>query len=70
MPELYDLARDIGEKTNLFSAYPEKAAELYQDILNYRKKMNAQMPMPTPECKSEEKSSVAEIGSNQKERHE
>jgi len=42
--ELYNLKNDIGEKQNLASQMPEKAAELRQMLHTWRKQMNAKMP--------------------------
>jgi arylsulfatase A-like enzyme len=43
--ELYNLADDIAEQNNLVDAMPDKAAELHQLMLSWRKKVNA--PVPT-----------------------
>ena len=43
--ELYNLADDISEQKNLVNTMPEKAAELHQLMLDWRKKVNA--PVPT-----------------------
>lgn len=43
--ELYNLADDISEQNNLADTMPEKAAELHQLMLSWRKKVNA--PVPT-----------------------
>jgi len=42
--ELYDLVRDIGEKTNLADKMPEKAKELHNLLRNWRESVNAQVP--------------------------
>ena len=44
--ELYNLRDDIGEKNNLAKAMPDKARELHNRMLAWRKEINA--PMPTP----------------------
>jgi arylsulfatase A-like enzyme len=43
--ELYDLAADIGETTNLAKTMPEKAAELHGRLVAWREAIDA--PMPT-----------------------
>jgi arylsulfatase A-like enzyme len=42
--ELYDLASDIGETENLAPAMPEKAAQLRQMLVDWRKRVKAKMP--------------------------
>lgn len=42
--ELYDLSRDIGEKTDLAGKMPEKTAELNGILMRYLKEVNAEMP--------------------------
>ncbi|MCX7826507.1 MAG: DUF4976 domain-containing protein, partial [Verrucomicrobiae bacterium] len=44
--ELYNLKDDIGEQKNLAAAMPEKAKELHDKLVAWRKSVNA--PMPTP----------------------
>ena len=43
--ELYNLADDISEQNNLVDSMPEKATELHQIMLAWRKEVNA--PVPT-----------------------
>jgi len=43
--ELYNLRKDIGESHNLALEQPDKAKELYAQMVAWRKKINA--PMPT-----------------------
>jgi hypothetical protein len=43
--ELYDLNADIGEKSNLAEAHPEKASELHEKLIAWRESINA--PVPT-----------------------
>jgi len=43
--ELYNLADDISEQNNLVDSMPEKASELHQLMLAWRKEVNA--PVPT-----------------------
>ncbi len=42
--ELYDLSKDIGEKSDLASKYPEKAGALAEKLITYLKKNNANFP--------------------------
>ena len=42
--ELYNLKDDLSEKTNLAEKLPEKAKELHQLLIDYRKDVGAQMP--------------------------
>ena len=46
--ELYDLKNDISESHNLTEKLPEKTAEMHQMLINWRKNVNAQMPIPNP----------------------
>ena len=43
--ELYNLSDDLGEQNNLITAMPEKAKELHEKLLAWRKEVSA--PMPT-----------------------
>jgi arylsulfatase A-like enzyme len=43
--ELYDLGEDIGEKNNLAGKMPEKAKELHKLLKDWRKSVNAKVPM-------------------------
>lgn len=43
--ELYDLKDDIGETNNLAKKMPDKTKELYNDMIKWRKSVNA--PVPT-----------------------
>jgi arylsulfatase A-like enzyme len=47
--ELYDLASDIGERRDLASAEPERAAELLARLRKWRDEVDANMPLPNPE---------------------
>ncbi len=42
--ELYDLKNDIGESKNLAAAMPDKAKELHDKLLAWRKEVGAKMP--------------------------
>ncbi|HSJ01238.1 MAG TPA: aryl-sulfate sulfohydrolase, partial [Verrucomicrobium sp.] len=44
--ELYNLANDLGEKTNLATQEPERTKALHDRLVAWRKEVNA--PMPTP----------------------
>jgi len=43
--ELYNLREDLGEKVNLAAERPEKARELHEKLVAWRKSVGA--PMPT-----------------------
>ncbi|SKB00559.1 uncharacterized sulfatase [Prosthecobacter debontii] len=47
--ELYDLATDLSESTNLAEKLPEKAAELRAALAEWRERVQAQMPVPNPD---------------------
>ncbi len=42
--ELYNLEEDPGEKNNLADQRPQKASELYQELDNWRNRINAPLP--------------------------
>lgn len=44
--ELYNLETDVGETTNLADSLKTKANELAGELQNWRKEINAQMPVP------------------------
>ncbi len=46
--ELYHLKDDISESRNIAALYPRKAAELTERLHGWRKKLDAQMPIPNP----------------------
>ena len=46
--ELYNLAKDPGECTNLAKRNPSKAAELRAKLSAWQKQMKAKMPVPNP----------------------
>ena len=46
--ELYNLAEDIGEKTNLADSYPEKVKQLDALIERHLKDIGALVPIPNP----------------------
>jgi arylsulfatase A len=47
--ELYDLARDPGEKTNLASREPQRAQELRAALATWRREVGARLPQPNPQ---------------------
>ena len=46
--ELYNLARDIGESTDLAESNPDKARQLRDRLHAWREEVKAQMPLPNP----------------------
>jgi arylsulfatase A-like enzyme len=46
--ELYNIAQDLSEKTNLATEQPEKAKELHAKLIVWRKEVGALMPTPNP----------------------
>ena len=46
---LYDLDKDIGEKTDLSASMVEKTRMLRADLNRWRQSINAQMPTPNPD---------------------
>jgi len=44
----YDLNKDIGEKNNISSTYPEKAGLMYQQLMDGLKSVGAWFPKPNP----------------------
>ncbi len=49
--ELYNLKDDISESNDLSGTMKEKTAEMHQLLVDWRKQMNAQMPVPNPKYK-------------------
>ncbi len=47
--ELYDLANDIGEKENLATTMPQKAARMQQKLARWRRSVGAKMPTANPD---------------------
>lgn len=47
--ELYNLADDLGESNNLASSQPAKASELKAGLAQWRKSVDARMPVPNPQ---------------------
>ena len=50
--ELYDLENDLNEQNNLAEKMPQKAAELYSKLKQWRKKVGAQEMLKNPSYKS------------------
>jgi arylsulfatase A-like enzyme len=46
--ELYNLAEDLGEATDLVDAMPEMARKLHQMLVAWRERVDAKMPSPNP----------------------
>jgi arylsulfatase A len=46
--ELYDLSKDIGEKSDLSKKMPEKTQQLHASLKDWRQSVHAQMPRPNP----------------------
>ena len=46
--ELYNIAHDIGEKSNLSTEQPDKVKELHAKLITWRKDVGALMPSPNP----------------------
>lgn len=51
--ELYDLENDIGEAENLAATMPQKANELQKLLDNWRRSVDAKMPVPNPDWNPE-----------------
>ena len=51
--ELYDLSHDISEKKDLADTMPEKAKALREMLHDWRKDVDAQMPTPNPDFKTD-----------------
>lgn len=52
--ELYDLINDISETTDLSKKMAQKTKELHQLLVDWRKSVNAQMPLPNPDYKKQQ----------------
>jgi arylsulfatase A-like enzyme len=46
--ELYNIAQDLSEKTNLAVGQPDKVKELHAKLIAWRKEVGALMPTPNP----------------------
>jgi G:T/U-mismatch repair DNA glycosylase len=49
--ELFDLKKDISESADLSKKMKRKTEELFKLLTEWRKNVNAQMPVPNPEFK-------------------
>jgi arylsulfatase A-like enzyme len=49
--ELYDLKKDLGERTNLATTMPEKTAQLLEQLHAWQKSVDAAFPTPNPKYK-------------------
>jgi arylsulfatase A len=49
--ELYDLKNDISESEDLFAIMEEKTRELHNLLIEWRKRVDANMPVPNPDFK-------------------
>ena len=58
--ELYNLAEDRSETTDLSDAYPEKARELQLDLFGYLDGVGARYPVPDPEYDPEKEAAYLE----------
>jgi arylsulfatase A len=47
--ELYDLSADIGESRDLTEVRPELASELHEILVEWRRSVDARMPVPNPD---------------------
>jgi arylsulfatase A-like enzyme len=52
--ELYNLRKDLGEKTDLARQMPEQARKLHQMLRSWRQAVHAPMPRPNPDFGKEE----------------
>jgi arylsulfatase A-like enzyme len=68
--ELYDLANDPGERSNIAASHPEKTAELKQMMNKWRAELNAPVPtQPNTEYDAEaEAAAIEKEKSKEKER--
>jgi len=53
--ELYNLKEDISESNDLSGKMKGKTQEMHRLLADWRKQMNAQMPVPNPSYKSVKK---------------
>ena len=47
--QLYNLATDIGETTDLSKAYPQIHSALYAELKQWQKSVDAKIPVPNPD---------------------
>ncbi len=53
--ELYNLRKDIGEKTNLAGQMPDRVKDLHRLLKEWRNAVGAQMPAPNPDYRPDKK---------------
>ena len=51
--ELYDLEKDVGEKSNIAKDFPDKAASLVESLHQWQRKTGVQFGLPNPNAKPE-----------------
>lgn len=47
--ELYDLSKDLSQKNNLTKAMPERTQRMLQQLRDWRREVDANMPRPNPQ---------------------
>jgi len=47
--ELYDLAKDPGERKDLAKSNPDKTKDLLEKLHAWQKRLGAKMPQPNPD---------------------
>jgi arylsulfatase A-like enzyme len=57
--ELFNLAQDVSEKTDLASAEPERTAEMLAELRTFQQDVQARLPTPNPNFKSDQPSGRA-----------
>jgi hypothetical protein len=53
--ELYNLKEDISESNDLSEKMKEKTSEMHKMLIDWRKNVNAQMPIANPGYKTQTK---------------
>lgn len=56
--ELYNIAQDVGEKSNLIAQQPERVKDLHARLVAWRKEVGALMPTPNPDFDPNKKPSA------------
>jgi arylsulfatase A-like enzyme len=57
--ELFNLAQDVSEKNDLASAEPERTAEMLAELRTFQQDVQARLPTPNPNFKSDQPSGRA-----------
>jgi arylsulfatase A-like enzyme len=57
--ELFNLAQDVSEKTDLASAEPERTAEMLAELRTFQQDVQARLPTPNPNFRSDQPSGRA-----------